>query len=300
MIEGQMGLNWPRWQAVARTVEDLGFAGLYRSDHVTNSDPPDRDSLELWTSLTWLASNTERITFGPMVSPVSFRHPVTTARMASAVDDLSGGRLRLGLGAGWEEREHTNYSYELLPLPQRLERFAEGLEVTTHLLKSDEPIAYDGAYFRLRDAILLPRPRRAGGPPIVVGGGRGILPLAARYADEWNTAFATPQAFQSMSHRLDHLLAEQGREPASTRRTLMTNLVFARDQAELDAKVSGKGSSVAELRGRGIVVGTAHAVITQLEELAEAGVQTVMLQWLDLDDLEGLTALAEAVLPPFS
>ncbi|MGH2390673.1 MAG: LLM class flavin-dependent oxidoreductase, partial [Chloroflexota bacterium] len=143
MIEGQMGLNWPRWQAVARTVEDLGFAGLYRSDHVTNSDPPDRDSLELWTSLTWLASNTKRIEFGPMVSPVSFRHPVTTARIASAVDDLSGGRLRLGLGAGWQEREHTNYSYDLLPLPKRLERYAEGLEVTTRLLKSDQPIAFE-------------------------------------------------------------------------------------------------------------------------------------------------------------
>ncbi|MCA9873302.1 MAG: LLM class flavin-dependent oxidoreductase, partial [Anaerolineales bacterium] len=104
MVEGQNGLNWPRWQRLATAVEDLGFAGLYRSDHYTNSRPPDLDSLELWVSLTWLATHTRRIEFGPLVSPVSFRQPTMTARMASAVDDLSHGRLTLGLGAGWQER----------------------------------------------------------------------------------------------------------------------------------------------------------------------------------------------------
>src|SRR5690554_2892070 len=100
MIEGQMGLNWPRWQRMARAVEDLGFAGLFRSDHYTNPNPPDQDSLELWVSLTWLADNTERLEFGPMVTPFSFREPTMTARMAAAVDDLSNGRLILGMGAG--------------------------------------------------------------------------------------------------------------------------------------------------------------------------------------------------------
>ena len=105
MIEGQMGLTWPRWQRIVQAAEDLGFAGLYRSDHFTNGNPPDQASLELWVSLTWLADHTRRIEFGPLATPVSFRHPVMTARMAMAVDDLSGGRLRLGLGAGWQERE---------------------------------------------------------------------------------------------------------------------------------------------------------------------------------------------------
>src|SRR5512146_2018438 len=105
MIEGQNGLNWSRWQRIAAAVEDLGFAGLYRSDHFTNPSPPDIDSLELWVSLTWLASHTRRIEFGPLVSPFSFRHPVFTARMGSMVDDLSQGRLTLGVGAGWQERE---------------------------------------------------------------------------------------------------------------------------------------------------------------------------------------------------
>ena len=114
MIEGQNGLNWPRWQRLAVQVEQSGFAGLYRSDHYTNMKMPDKDSLELWVSLSWLASHTKRIKFGPLVSPVSFRHPTMTARMAAAVDDLSEGRLALGMGAGWQEREHNNYGWALL------------------------------------------------------------------------------------------------------------------------------------------------------------------------------------------
>src|SRR5512136_1964449 len=148
MIEGQNGLNWPRWQRIARAVESLGFAGLYRSDHFTNSSPPDLDSLELWTCLTWLATHTRRIEFGPLVSPVSFRDPRMTARIARDVDDLSGGRLTLGLGAGWQEREHTNFGYDLLGVPQRFARFQEGVQVVTRLLRSAEPVSFAGQYYQ--------------------------------------------------------------------------------------------------------------------------------------------------------
>jgi len=165
MIEGQNGLTWPRWQRIVRAVEDLGFAGLYRSDHFTNMNPPDLDSLELWVSLTWLAANTKRIVFGPLVTPLSFRHPVMTLRMATAVDDLSGGRLTLGLGAGWQVREHTNYGFDLLDVRGRFARFREGLEIATRLLRQAEPVTFSGTYFRVQDAVLLPRPRRQGGPP---------------------------------------------------------------------------------------------------------------------------------------
>ena len=163
MIEGQDGLNWERWQRIAAATEDLGFAGLYRSDHYTNATGPDKDSLELWVSLTWLASNTKRIEFGPLVSPVSFRQPTMTARMASAVDDLSGGRLILGVGAGWQEREHANYSWDLLDIPGRFSRFEEGLQIISRLLHSDVPIAHNGHHYNLNEAILLPRPQRPGG-----------------------------------------------------------------------------------------------------------------------------------------
>jgi F420-dependent oxidoreductase-like protein len=275
----------------------LGFAGLYRSDHYTNPHPPDLDSLELWVSLTWLASHTRRIEFGPLVSPVSFRQPTMTARMAAAVDDLSGGRLRLGLGAGWQEREHRNYGWNLLTVPERLDRFTEGLEIISRLLKSAEPVDFSGRYYRISEAVLLPRPQRPGGPPLVIGGNgpERILPLVAHYADEWNGVFLTPARFAERSARLDRLLREQGRQPGEVRRTMMTNLVFGRTDAELQSKLEGR--STAELREQGRVVGTPGEVVDQLAKLAEVGIQRIMLQWLDLDDIAGLEALARAVLP---
>ncbi|MEJ5223028.1 MAG: TIGR03560 family F420-dependent LLM class oxidoreductase [Anaerolineales bacterium] len=298
MIEGQNGLNWTRWQALARLVEDLGFVGLYRSDHFTNANPPDLASLELWVSLTWLASHTRRIEFGPLVSPVSFRHPAFTARMAAAVDDLSGGRLTLGMGAGWQEREHTLFGFDLLPPGERFDRFEEGLEVVTRLLRQPQPVDFDGRYYQLRGASLLPRPLRPGGPPILIGGnGAKRTPdLVARYADEWNAIFLTPDGFRAANQRMDAALAAHGRAPQSLRRSMMTGLRFGRTDADLREKLAARGQSVDELRARGLVVGTGSAVRDQLAALAEAGLQRVMLQWLDLDDLTGLEALAKAVL----
>ena len=298
MIEGQNGLTWSRWQRIAEAVEHLGFAGLYRSDHYTNSGPPDKESLELWVSLTWLAAQTSRIRFGPMVSPVSFRQPTMTARMAAAVDDLSGGRLVLGLGAGWQEREHNNYGWQLLDVPGRFGRFEEGLRIISHLLQSDVPLDFDGSFYRLREAVLLPRPLRAGGPPILIGGNgpRRTLPLVARYADEWNGLFIDPARYERLNKRLDELLAAAGREPATVRRSLMTGCVFGRDRAELDRKLAGRGRTLPELRERGMAAGTGEQIAVQLEAWAAAGVQCIMLQWLELDDLDGLRALAAAVL----
>lgn len=297
MIEGQHGLTWPRWQRIASAVEGLGFAGLYRSDHFTNASSPDLDSLELWTSLTWLADHTARVAFGPLVSPVSFRHPALTARMAAAVDDLSGGRLVLGLGAGWQAREHTNYGFDLLDMRGRFARLGEALEVVTRLLRSDEPVTFDGRFFRLREAVLLPRPKRPGGPPILVGGNglRRTLPLAARYAHEWNAVFATAARFAELNTHLDTLLARQGRRSADVRRSLMTGVVFGRDDAAVQRNLRGRSEEA--LRGRGVIVGTAGAVIDSIGYLAQSGVHRVMLQWLDLDDLDGLEGLARAVTP---
>jgi F420-dependent oxidoreductase-like protein len=297
MIEGQNGLNWPRWQRLAMAVEDLGFAGLYRSDHYTNASPPDLDSLELWVSLTWLASHTRRIEFGPLVTPVSFRHPTLTARMAGAVDDLSGGRLTLGLGAGWQEREHSHFGWDLLDVPLRFKRFEEGLEVIIRLLNSHQPVDFEGEFYRLKEAILLPRPQRPGGPPILIGGNgvRRTLPLVAEYASEWNANFIPPRRFAELNQHLDGLLSARGRAPASVRRSLMTGCHFGRDEAGVQRKLRGR--SPAELRERGVVVGTASEVVEQLGQLAAAGVQRIMLQWLDLDDLDGLEAMAQSVLP---
>lgn len=293
MVEGQMGLNWPRWQRMARAVEDLGFVGLYRSDHFTNAEPPDQDSLEAWTSLTWLADHTERIEFGPLVSPVSFRHPAMLVRMAAAVQQLSGGRLTLGVGAGWMDREHRNFSYPLLDIPGRLKRFEEALTVITRLL-AGERVTFSGEHYRFEDAILLPLPQRR--IPILIGGNgmRRTLALAARFADEWNGIYLTPERFTERSRRLDALLGEQGRAPESVRRSIMTGLTFGQDDADVRRQLGGRSPDEARAGGR--IVGTASEVQDQLAALGEAGVQRVMLQYLDYDDLSRLEAFAAAVL----
>ncbi|MDP9314648.1 MAG: TIGR03560 family F420-dependent LLM class oxidoreductase [Chloroflexota bacterium] len=297
MIEGQNGLTWERWQRIATAVEEGGFVGLYRSDHFTNPEPPNIDSLECWISLAWLASHTKRIEFGPLVSPVSFRDPVMLARQALAVDDLSGGRLTFGVGAGWQVREHANFGYELLDKQRRLARFEESVEVMSRLLRSDEPVSFEGQFYRLHEAILLPRPNRAGGPPLLIGGNgpQRTLPLAARYATEWNGVMAPPATIAERNRQLDELLRQQGRQPADLRRSFMTNVVFGRDDAEVTHKLQGRDAS--ELQSRGFMVGTADAVVAQIGAYADAGVQRIMLQWLDLDDLDGLAALAQDVLP---
>jgi F420-dependent oxidoreductase-like protein len=301
MIEGQNSLNWERWKRIAQVVEGAGYVGLFRSDHYTNARPPDKDSLELWVSLTWLADNTERIQFGPLVSPISFRHPTMTARMAAAVDDLSGGRMVLGLGAGWQEREHNNFGWDLLDINGRFDRFEEGLQVISRLLESDSAVDFEGEYFNLNEAILLPRPNRPGGPPILIGGNGPLrtLPLVAKYASEWNAIFATPQEIKQLNARLDGLLQEQGRRPEDVRRSMMTGCVFGRDQAEVESKVKARGSgdqSISGLRQRGLVVGTAAEMTEQLAVLEDVGLQRVMLQWLDLDDLDGLELMAQGIL----
>lgn len=294
MIEGQDGIDWERWKRLVRAAEDLVFVGLYRSDHFTNPDGPYKDALELWASLTWLADNTERIEFGPLVSPVSFRHPVITAWQAGAVDDLAGGRLRLGLGAGWQEREHEAFGFELLDTDRRFVRFEEGLEVVTRLLRSEEPVSFDGEFYQLREARISPR---TGNTPIVIGGNgpRRTLPLVARYADEWNGVFLRPERFAELNARLDELLEESGRSPEGIHRTLMTRVVFGHDEAELERKLGGQPREKADEAG--VITGSADDVASRLAGLAEAGVQRVMLQYMEVDDLESLEEISNRVLP---
>ncbi len=310
MIEGQMGLTWPHWKRIVSEVEDLGFAGLFRSDHFTNARPPDKDSLEMVVSLTYLADHTQRIHFGPLVAPISFRDPPMLARQAAALDDLSGGRMILGVGAGWQDREHHLFGYNLGDVPTRMARLEEGLEVITRLLRSDEPVTYEGRFFHLRGALLLPRPQRPGGPRILIGGTgpKRTLPLVARYADFWNAAFISPGAFRERSATLDALLRASGRKPADVRRSVMLSLFFGRDMSELDRRLSWRHDD-AEYAGKPLdaviealsggghaIVGTPDMIIEQINAYEKAGVEELMLQWFDLDDIDGLRAFARSVL----
>jgi F420-dependent oxidoreductase-like protein len=271
-IEGQNGLTWARWIALATEVEALGFAGLFRSDHFTNAHEPDLDSLEMIVSLTWLAANTHRISFGSLVAPLSIRDPRMLARQAAALDDLSGGRMILGLGAGWQEREHATFGYDLGDIPARMARFAEGLELITRLLRDEEPVTFDGAYFSTHEARLLPRPERPGGPSLLIGGNgeKRTLPLVARYATIWNSVYLPAQSFRERSTQLDELLRAAGRKPEDVRRTVMLPLFFdPRDEEEAQRQIAA---------------------------YSEAGADELMFQWMALDDLEGLRALARAAL----
>ena len=297
MVEGQEGIGWDRWRRLALAVEELGYAGLYRSDHFPNKRTGMyRDGLELWASLAWLAEKTSRIEFGPLVSPVSFRHPVITAWQASSVDNLAGGRLQLGLGAGWNEWEHVTFGFDVLDTDRRFARFEEGLEVVTRLLRNDEPVSFDGEFYGLNDALLVPRSARPGGTPVVVGGNgvRRTLPLAARYADEWNAVFLKAEAFGDLNARLDELVREAGRTPEQVRRTLITRVIFGRTEADVDRRLDG------ELRDHlpaAVLAGTPGEIVERLGHLSEAGVQRVMLQWLEVDDIDALEAMAHSVLP---
>jgi F420-dependent oxidoreductase-like protein len=297
MIEGQDGLNWTRWQRILQAAEDFGYQCVFRSDHFTNASGEDKDSLELWVSLTYAASHTQRIEFGSLVTPVTFRHPAMTVRMAAAVDDLSGGRLILGMGAGWQEREHSKFGVPFYDVPTRYAMFSDALEITTRLLESDTHISYTGKHFSLNDAVLLPRPKRR--TPILVGGNgpKRTLAFAAQYADEWNGVYLTPEGCKERNTLLDEMLTKQGRKPGDVKRSLMTQVIYGENDAALQAKLDARGSKADELIQRGVIVGTASAVIDQIGRYAETGMQRIMLQWLDQDNIADLEKIARDVLP---
>jgi alkanesulfonate monooxygenase SsuD/methylene tetrahydromethanopterin reductase-like flavin-dependent oxidoreductase (luciferase family) len=311
-VEGMFGLTWPLWRRLVAECEQLGFHGLFRSDHFTLPLPVDLDSLELLVSLTYLADHTSRVHFGSLVAPLSFRDPVLLARQALALDDLSGGRMVLGLGAGWMEREHEMFGYDLGDVPTRSARLGEGLELITRLLRSDDPVSYHGRFYQLQEAVLLPRPQRHGGPPVMVGGAgpRRTLPLVARHADIWNGQHMTPAEFRERSALLDDLIRAEERHPKDVRRTMTFIAICGRDEAEFARRLSwirrlvpiwGQASLddlmaffQQELKA---FVGTPHELIEYIQDFAAAGVDEIMLQWTGMDDIEGLTVLAEQVLP---
>lgn len=295
MIEGQMGVTWPRWQRIALAVEAAGYDGLYRSDHFTEPRGPHLAALETWTSLTWVASHTSRIAFGPMVAPVSFRDPRIMAWQAAAIHALAPGRVRLGLGAGWNEREHEELGFDLLGIDARFQRFTEALEVVTRLVREKGPVSFSGEFYKLDGAEFVPNPVSFGKLPIVVGGNgpRRTLPLAARFADEWNGVSLNADGFRERTALLDDLLRQEGRHPDEVKRTLMTRVIFGKDEDQLAKRLNGESAD--DLRASGRIVGTAAEIPAQLRELEAAGVQGIMLQWMDdLDDIEGIEALGRA------
>ena len=311
--EAQFGMTWPKWQKLVAAVETLGFAGLFRADHFTiYAQPPDDDALELIVALTYLADHSRRMHFGSLVAPFSMRDPVMLARQAAALDDLSHGRMVLGIGAGWNEREHAMFGYPLGDRRTRFARLEEGLEVITRLLRSDGPVSHAGRFFHLDEARLLPRPERAGGPRLLIGGSglKRTLPLAARYADIWNGDNLSPQAFRERSGILDDLVRAAGRQPPDVKRTNSVFVVCGRDAAENERRVTRFRRFVPEFANAPLdeilhtlrtdwhaLVGKPDEVVEQIGAFAAAGVEELMLHWVDTSEMEGLHLLAEEVLP---
>ena len=313
-IEGMLGLTWDRWKRLITKIEDWGFASLFRSDHFTMNNPPDMDSLEAIVSLTYLAGNSKNIRFGTLVSPLSFRDPVMLARQAMAIDDLSGGRMILGLGAGWMEREHNLFGYSLGDIKTRMDRLEEGLEVIASLIRSEEPVTYEGRFYQLREAQLLPRPQRS--TPIMVGGNgpKRTLPLVARFADIWNCQLASVELFKERSGMLDSLLKEEGRQPGDVKRTIMLPAICWRDHDEKERRAQSVRNTINAFREMSTdevfgslknyspdsIYGSPQDLIETIHSYAAKGADEIIIQWFLLDDIEGLQILAEEVLPHFN
>ena len=310
MIEGQEGVRWSDWLALARATEDLGYEGLFTSDHYYSvQGAPDRGSSDAWTVLAGLAAVTERIRLGTVVSPITFRLPVVLAKAATTVDHISGGRAELGMGAGWWEEEHRTHGFPFPPTPERFERLAEQLEIV-HGLFSEEELTFEGAFYALESCRFAPKPVQRPHLPVIVGGDGGpvMARLVARWADEFNTYHAMPEEIGRRYDRVRAVVEKEGRDPASVTMSLMHTILVGSDEEDLRerARRMAEGDDdfdgdldgyVKELDESGAIVGTPDRAAERLSAFAEAGVERIMLQHLLHKDVEMLEIFAREVVP---
>jgi len=293
MVEGQEGVIWDDWVALARACEESGLEGLFRSDHYQSVfGIAGRASLDAWATLAALAAVTDRIRLGTMVSPASFRRPSVLSRMVATVDHVSGGRVELGLGAGWNAAEHEAHGFPFPDLGERMELLEEQLEIV-HRQWTEEEFSFDGRHYRLERCRAEPKPVQRPHPPIVMGGGAGprAARLAARWADEYNTTFATVSECRERREAIAAACAEAGREPIVFSAMLPCCVGLDRDEALRRARRrlerSGRDGDPADLlEQENALVGTVDDVAARLREYADAGVERVFLQHLDHTDLE--------------
>ncbi|MCA9848301.1 MAG: LLM class F420-dependent oxidoreductase [Dehalococcoidia bacterium] len=310
MIEGQEGLNWDRWRRIIRTTEDLGFESLFRSDHFFSlSGPHDRDALETFISFVLVAEESSRISFGPLVSSMTFRHPSLLARMAAQIDLLSGGRFILGMGAGWNVPEHEAFGLPFPPVRERMDRLEEGIQVV-RALWGDGPVSFDGRYYQLKDAECFPKPAQSPAPILVGGSGeKRTLRIVAKYADEWNAVGQTIEGYQHKNEVLLGHCDAVGRDASTIRRSMMCGFVIGRDEDGVRAHLARIGEALPMLtrgnpdevlegvRNRGWLVGTTSEVVEQIKQREELGIQRIMLQHHAQADFDTLELIAKDVLP---
>jgi alkanesulfonate monooxygenase SsuD/methylene tetrahydromethanopterin reductase-like flavin-dependent oxidoreductase (luciferase family) len=279
MVEGQEGVSWEQWLALASACEEHGIEALFRSDHYLSLTAPDeRAATDAWTLLGALAARTSRLRLGTLVSPATFRHPSVLAKAAATVDHISEGRVEVGMGAGWMELEHERFRFPFPETAERMRMLAEQIEHVDRQLR-DDPLTVQ-------------RPR----PPLIVGGSArgGTADPAVRFADEYNTFGVDPEEAGQRRRRLDDACARAGRDPATLRFSVMTPFVLGRDHAkrfvERYPEVGSADEWFEALRRRRLG-GSEVDLVDGLREFEAAGVERVMLQHVVHDDLDVVAAL---------
>ena len=300
--EPQQGASYEQLLAVARTAEECGYGAFFRSDHYlkmgsVSGDPGPSDA---WITLAGLARDTQRIRLGTLLTAATFRLPGPLAISVAVVDAMSGGRVELGLGAGWFEQEHAAYGIPFPALGERFERLEEQLDIITGLwaTPAGETFDYSGRHYQLSSSPALPKPVQSPRPPIVVGG-HGLLRtprLAARFADEFNVPFATLDVVERQFGLVDAACESAGRDPGSVVHSAALVLCCGADEAEVERRAARIGREAEELRTNGLA-GTPAEVAEKLETYRSTGAVRVYLQVLDLDDLDHLRLVASEVAP---
>jgi F420-dependent oxidoreductase-like protein len=285
MIEGQEGVTWEQWRALATTAEAAGFDALFRSDHYMSlEDVPGNGSLDAWATINALAAITSTIRLGTLVSPVTFRHPSVLAREVVTADHVSNGRVELGIGAGWHEGEHAAFGFPFDSTRERFDRLAEQMEIV-HRSWTEGPFDFRGSHYALQHTNPLPKPVQEPHPPLIAGGSakpRGAA-LAARWADEYNTVYATVEECRQRRERVAAACQEAGRDPI--RFSLMTSFAIDGDPSD---------------HHPAWIVGSIDEMVAQFKQLEEAGVDGIMLQHLQHDDLEAVELIGRELIPAVS
>jgi F420-dependent oxidoreductase-like protein len=299
MIEGQEGVTWPQWVALARACEEHGIPALFRSDHYMElgGGHPERGSLDAWTTLAALGAVTTTLRLGTLVSPATFRHPSMLAKAVVTADHVSDGRVTLGIGAGWHEREHDAYGFPFASTRERMDVLEEQLQVM-HGAWADAPFAFEGQHYSLRNLEAQPKPVQRPRPPMIIGGSAGprSAALAARYADEYNTVFPTPDEARERRAAVERACEREGREPLPF--SVMTGVLVGRDRGELEERArrltdvtGGDTASFLSQPPSGWIVGTLEEAAAQIAALREAGVDRIMCQHLLHDDLDAVALI---------
>jgi F420-dependent oxidoreductase-like protein len=300
--EPQQGASYAALRSVALAAEDLGFDAFFRSDHYLKMGsvsglPGPTDA---WATLAALAAETTRIRLGTLVTCATFRLPGPLAVTVAQVDEMSGGRVEFGFGAGWYEREHAAYGVPFPPLKERFDRFEEQLAVITGLWSAPpgSAFSYQGRYYQVTDSPALPKPAQRPGPPVIIGGGgkRRTPALAARYAAEFNAAFVPPGAASVLIGRVREACSAAGRDPSSMTFSAAQVVCSGKDRGELSRRAAAIGRDPEDVRENGLG-GSPAQIVDKIGRFAETGVSTMYLQLLDLSDIGHLEQLAAEVLP---